>query len=253
MISIIIPSYNTGKFLRSTLESILYQEGEYEVIVVDSHSTDGTLGLLDSYQRKFDGRLHVALMGREGQVKAINYGMSLAHGDILTFLNTDDTYERGCFKRVVKAFEGENVEWVYGKGFVIDENGRISRGIVTTFKSIWWGKGTKRILSWFDYISQPTVFWRRSLWDKVGELNPEFRLCFDYEMWLRFWKVSNPLFINQHLANWRAHSDAISVRNTNAQIDESLRINLQYARNWWDVLIQNGVALAEKVVYGVIK
>ena len=252
MISIVIPSYNTGKFLKSTLDSILYQsERDFEVIVVDSHSTDGSLGLLNDYVGRFGGRMRVELMEREGQIKAINYGLSLVKGDILAYLNTDDTYMEGCFKRVAKAFEDEKVQWVYGKGFVIDENGKISRGIVTKFKSLWWGKGTKRILSWFDYISQPTVFWRRGIGLRFKE---EYLYCFDYDAWLRLWGYEGaPLFIDAHLANWRAHSEAISVKNTNAQIDESLRINLSHAQSWGDMVIQNGVALAEKIVYSVIK
>jgi len=60
------------------------------------------------------------------------------------------------------------------------------------------------------------------------------------------------LFVECHLANWRAHKDAISVKNTNGQIDESLRINLPYAQSTWDVVIQNLVAWGEKIVYGVI-
>jgi len=56
-----------------------------------------------------------------------------------------------------------------------------------------------------------------------------------------------------HLANWRAHSESISVRDTNKQIDESLRINVIYAQSWWDLIIQNLIAWIEKIVYGVMK
>jgi glycosyltransferase involved in cell wall biosynthesis len=258
MISVIIPTLNAGKFLRQTLLSIYAQDySSYEVIVVDSYSDDDTLRIIREYGQRFNSiskdKLRYFGMDREGQVAAINYGMALARGDILTYINYDDVYEKGAFRIVNANFSAFRPEWVYGKGEVIDAQGNPTRSIVTKFKSYWWKKNSERVLSWFDYICQPTVFFRRSLWEKVGAFNPDYKYCMDYDYWLRCWKIEAPLFIDAHIANWRAHSDAISVRNTNAQIDESLRINLPYAQSTKDIVIQNIVAWGEKVVYGVIK
>jgi glycosyltransferase involved in cell wall biosynthesis len=223
----------------------------YEVILVDSNSEDDTLQIAYQYRKRMDGKLNIYSMPKEGQVKAINYGLSLAKGNILTFINSDDTYEQGCFNRVAKEFNSkQGIFWLYGVGKVIDSNGQPARSIVTNFKSLWWQKCDARVLSWFDYIVQPTVFWSRPLDLKF---NSEYPFCFDYDAWLRLWRLSKPIFVNQHLANWRVHSDAISVKNTNAQIDESLRINLNYAQSWGDIVIQNLVAWGEKVIYEVIK
>lgn len=260
MISIIIPTLNAGKFLRQTLNSIFAQDySSYQILVVDSFSDDDTLRIVKEYSLRFNtvdrDKLRYFGMEREGQVAAINYGMSLASGDILTYINYDDVYyEKGCFKIVNASFNAhpEN-QWLYGRGGVINSDGMPTRSLVTQFKSLWWKRNSYRVLSWFDYIVQPTVFFKRSLWEKVGEFNPEYKYCFDYDYWLRCWKVSTPLFVDVHLANWRAHQDAISVKNTNAQIDESLRINLLHAQSTTDIVIQNMVAWCEKFVYGVMK
>ncbi len=258
MISIVIPTLNAGKFLRQTLNSIFAQDySSYEVLVIDSFSDDDTLRIVREAMLRFNAidreKLKYIGMEREGQVAAINYGLSLAKGDILTYINYDDTYEKGTFRKVVDAFTNSKTQWVYGRGEVINEYGLPTRSLVTKFKSLWWKRNSQRVLSWFDYIVQPTVFFKRSLWEKVGKFNPDYKYCMDYDYWLRCFKVEVPLFIDAHLANWRAHSDAISVRNTNAQIDESLRINLLHAQSTKDIVIQNLVAWGEKLVYGVIK
>jgi glycosyltransferase involved in cell wall biosynthesis len=255
MISIVIPTLNSGKYLEATLESIVSQLFQgFEVIIVDSQSEDSTLRIVKEFQDSgFRDKIHLYSMRKLGQVRAINYGMSQAKGDILTFINSDDVYEQDCFMLIDRIFGFSKVEWAYGIGKVIDEKGKPTRSLVTTFKSLWWMQNSSRVLSWFDYISQPTVFWRKELWEKVGQFNPEYPLCFDYDYWLRASKISKPVFLEHHLANWRAHSDAISVRNTNSQIDESLRINVIYAQSWWDLVIQNLVAWVEKIVYWVME
>lgn len=258
MISVVIPTLNAGKFLRQTLNSIFAQDfSSYEIIVVDSFSDDDTLRIIREYGQRFNAiekdKLKYIGMEREGQVAAINYGLSMAKGDILTYINYDDVYEKGAFRIVNAAFEAYKCQWVYGRGEVIDAEGNPTRSIVTKFKELWWKKNSHRVLSWFDYIVQPTVFFKRSLWEKVGAFNPEYKYCMDYDMWLRFWKVEAPHFVDAHLANWRAHSEAISVRNTNRQIDESLRINLLHAQSTTDIVIQNLVAWGEKLVYGVMR
>jgi glycosyltransferase involved in cell wall biosynthesis len=255
LISVVVPTLNAGKYLGPTLESILCQDfKDMELILVDSNSVNGTLRIIKEYKAKFGDRLRLQRTEREGQVAAINHGLRVSTGDIIAFINSDDVYEMGCFARVDQLFATKQaLQWCYGIGKVVDSEGRFARSLVTRFKGLWWIKNSYRVLSWFDYIVQPTVFWKRSLLEKVGYFNSQYPLCFDYDYWLRCWKVAKPEFIDAHLANWRAHKDAISVRNTNAQIDESLRINMSYAQGSFDLAIQNLVAWGEKLVYGLMK
>lgn len=254
VISIIIPTYNSEKYLKRTLDSVFSQRfSDLEVIVVDSCSVDSTQSIVESYSKKYPQKIRCQLMAKEGQVKAINYGMSLAKGDILAFINSDDVYDGiGCFRLAEQCIGKKGAAWCYGQGKVINADGEYSRSLVTKFKSLWWEGNSSRVLSWFDYIVQPTVFFNRELWEKVGVFNSDYPLCFDYDFLLRASQVCKPIYIPFHIASWRAHSDSISVRNVNAQINESLRINRQYAKSFTDRFIQESIAIAEKIVYRII-
>lgn len=256
MISIVIPTLNSKKYLGKTLESIVNQSyKDWEVIIVDSYSIDGTLDIIYDFIKLYPDKIRQLNMPQRGQVRAINYGMSLAKGDVITFINSDDTYAEGCFDAIEYLFRLFKHEpfWLYGIGKVIDSDGNDTRSIVTWFKSLWWKGSSKKVFTWFDYISQPTVFFNRKMYELVGEFDPKYPLCFDYDYFLRCWSIENPVFIKRHLANWRVHSDSLSVKNTNKQIDESLSINKKYRRSFIDTIVQNSIAFAVKIAYGVIK
>ena len=252
MISIVIPTYNSEKYIARTLDSILCQLYEdYEVILVDAYSDDSTLRIAYAYHKAFAGRLKIFLRAKQGQIDAINHGFSLSKGDILAFINSDDTYEPGCFSVISYHFAKQN-GWVYGIGKVINSQGEFTRSAITWFKSLWWKSTDYNILKWFCFISQPTVFLSRDLYREVGDFNKVYDLCFDYDYWLRLWQKEKPVFINMHLANWRLHGDTKSVSNRDVQIDESLEINRPYAENIFDIFIQKFVALATKIAYRLI-
>lgn len=125
-ISIVTPVRNGKRFIRQTVESVLNQQGEFELeyIVCDGQSTDGTLEILAGYpectviSRKDGGPFH-----------AINYGMDLASGDIGAWLNADDIYLPGTLAKVARCFqEHPGTGWLYGNCPIIDETGGKSAG-----------------------------------------------------------------------------------------------------------------------------
>lgn len=248
MISIIIPSYNMGKFIRRTLDSILCQDfHDYEVIVVDGYSTDNTSSILDSYGKK----IRKILLKPTGQVNAINVGMSLAKGDILAYLNADDIYEPGCLMAVNKAFQGR-AKWVYGKGRIINSNDQYTRGMVTKFKEIWQPMNNYRVLTWFDYISQPTVFWRKEMLREIGYFNNKYKYAFDYDYWLRMGKLHKPLFIDGYLACWRFHPQALSVREYKEEMQQAYSISELYDGKLIDSFIRKLVCAGVIFTYSIL-
>jgi glycosyltransferase involved in cell wall biosynthesis len=238
-ISIVIPNYNSGKYLSKCLESI-FEQGykRFEVIIVDAYSNDISKKTIEHYKRQHNSRFHVAYRRPQGQSDAINTGMDIATGDIVAYLCADDTYRAECFERVAKYFKSHSkLQWVYGRGKIIDSEGGEVRGFITKAKEVLQPRYNYTILQCVDYITQPTVFMRRQFQKQIGDFNANLKYVMDYEYWLRAGKISKPVFIDKHLACWRAHSDSTSVKEYKAEALQAFEVQRRYS-GWWLRLAQ---------------
>lgn len=179
LISIVVPSLNQGQFIGQALKSIVNQGyPKLELIVIDGGSTDETIEVIREYSD------HIKWWVSEpdsGQANAINKGMSRAEGEILAWLNSDDCLMPGTLFRIAKYFlASPQTDVVYGHRVLIDESGYdIGKWILPEHREF--------ILTYADYIPQETMFWRASLWHKVGaELNESYRFAMDWELIRQF-------------------------------------------------------------------
>ncbi|MFC1710437.1 glycosyltransferase [Patescibacteria group bacterium] len=115
-ISVVIPSLNKGKYIGETLESIVTQKyPNYEIIIQDGCSTDGTLNIIKKYAQKNPKLIKWESKKDKGQVNAINIGMKKAKGEILAYINADDVYEKGAFMKVGKYYKKyPKTTWIAG-------------------------------------------------------------------------------------------------------------------------------------------
>lgn len=182
-ISIVSPSLNQASFVQRTLDSIAAQTfTDYEHIVFDGGSTDGTLDIL---ARTAAGSKAMSLhVGEDsGQANAINLGLRAAQGDILTWLNTDDVYVDSCvLSEIARLFE-ENLDRdvVYGRGRFIAPDGTVLRDAYINHEA-------PALLYRFINsvgILQPALFFRRDVLQKCGLLDEQMSCAFDYEYWAR--------------------------------------------------------------------
>ena len=197
--SIVIPSYNQGKFLKQCIDSILCQGAiEIEVLVFDGGSTDNSVEILKSYGDKI---FWISQKDR-GQTDAINRGLMRATGDVLAYLNSDDIYYPGAFERIAKHFqENPNSLVAYGKCNHIHENGDFMEHY---YCEPW---DYKRLL-YVCFICQPGTFWRREVIERYGLFNDRLNYCMDYEYWLRVGKHTDFSYIDdQVLAGSRLYED----------------------------------------------
>jgi glycosyltransferase involved in cell wall biosynthesis len=178
-ISVVVPSFNQAKYLEMTLRSILVQDyPDLELIVIDGGSKDESLEIIRKYRQymKFwcsepDG----------GQTQGIIKGFFHATGEILCFLNSDDLFEPGVLCEVGEYFSRHlYVDAVYGNALWIDAQGNALRPQkeIPFNRFIW--------LNTHNYIPGMSMFWRRTIYDRVGGLNPAFQLAFDADLWIRF-------------------------------------------------------------------
>lgn len=257
-ISLITPSFNHARFIGRTIDSVLSQQGDFELDyrILDGASTDGTLDILRSY----GDRLKWVSAPDSGQVDAINRGLRSAEGDVVGWLNSDDVLKPGALQRVATAFrEHPECEWVHGDCDVIDADDREIRRWVSAYKRWHAQRYSYQSLLRRNFISQMTVFWRRRLMDEVGVLDPDLKLAFDYEYWLRFAQRSAPLYIPHKLASFRWYETSKSGANYRRQFIEDELIARRHGvrspagrfvkrlNNVLTVAIYNSLALARKL------
>lgn len=176
LVSIVTPSYNQGRFLRRTLDSILSQDYPHiEYIVSDGGSTDDSLAILQSY----GDRLTWVSEPDRGQSHALNKGFARARGAIHAYVNSDDVLLPGAIATVVDYFQ-RHPDWdlVYGKAHYIDEDDRITGQYRTSDYSF------ARLME-ECCICQPAAFWRRSIAGRVGPFQENLHYVMDYDYWIR--------------------------------------------------------------------
>jgi len=225
-ISIVTPSYNQGRFLAETIESVLRQDyPNVEHIVVDGMSTDETPEILKRYPH-----LRVIREPDEGQADAINKGFRIATGEIYAFLNSDDLLLPGALKRVaaeIRPQEGRHV--IMGRCRFIDENSRyIGIEHPSHFESF------ERVLAIWKghFIPQPAVFWTAEVWQRCGPMRES--LVLDYDLFCRMAKHYVFHFVDQPLAAYRLHSESKTCRASDAQrLEESIQVSRQYWGPKW--------------------
>ena len=201
LVSIVTPSYNQGRFIEDTIQSVLGQDyPNLEYIVVDGGSTDQTLEVL----RRHEGRLRWISEPDGGQSEAINKGFRMARGEIVSWLNSDDTYVPGAVTKAVAYLRAcPDVAMVYGEGYLLDEAGRVTRRFPSTEPFSLW-----RLVYFSDYILQQTAFWRRCVFDAVGMLDESLHYGMDWDFWIRVAKRFEIAYIPEFLGNLREYAAA---------------------------------------------
>lgn len=174
LFSIITVCYNSSKTIEKTIESVLNQNFDnYEYLIIDGQSTDGTINIVESYQEKFGGKLRIVSEKDNGIYDAMNKGISLAKGKLIGLINSDDYYESDALKKVSDAYEGYEYSIVYGMIRTL-KNG-IENSVY--FKS--------HLFIEEDMIAHPSCFISKKIYDEYGAYSLEYPYSADYEFMLR--------------------------------------------------------------------
>jgi glycosyltransferase involved in cell wall biosynthesis len=231
-ISIVTPSFNQGAYIRRTIDSVLSQQGDFELEyrVIDGGSTDDTLDILKSY----GDQLSWISERDNGQVDAINKGLSTATGDIVGWLNSDDLLQPNALARVAETFAAQpDAIWVHGRCSIIDEHDAEVRRWVSAYKHFRSRRHSFENLLTENYISQMTAFWRREAHDEVGYLDGGVRLAFDYDFFLRLAQLGDPIFIDEPIACFRWYARSKSGSGFVEQMRETNELARRYRSNPW--------------------
>ena len=208
-ISIITISYNSSNTIKETLKSVQSQiYSNIEHIIIDGNSTDNTLKICKDFN-------HISKIISEpdqGVYDAFNKGLTIATGDIIGFLNSDDIFHNeNSLKEIYDAFD-EKTDCIYGDLIYTDYNEKVKR--------VW--KGSDFVTGAFKkgwMPAHPTFYCRKSVYDNLGFYADTFKIAGDFELMLRFFekhKVSSK-YIPQILINMKI--GRLSNNNIKSKID----------------------------------
>lgn len=230
LVSIVTPSYNQAPYLEETIRSVLAQDyPQIEYGIVDGGSTDGTLELI----KKYEGQLAWWVSEKDkGQTDAINKGFARAQGDVLAWLNSDDTYQPGAVAAAVEYLQKHpEVGMVYGDCNFINEAGRV----IGKFNS---AQTSYRLLrQGYAHIPQQTMFFRTELWRQVGPLDPSFYFAMDYDLWTRLAARTEIKYVPQTWANFRLHTSGKTLVADDRCWPEMLRVHYRDGGSFFSVIV----------------
>ncbi len=237
LVSVVTPSYNQGRFLKRTIESVLTQSyPNIEYLVMDGGSDDESIDILRSYGDHF----HWVSEKDHGQSHAINKGMARAKGDILAYLNSDDVLVPGAIEQVVRFFHGNpDCDMVYGNADYIDENDQVIGSYKTADYSL------NRLLE-DCMVCQPATFWKRRIAEKVGSFDEDLNYTMDYDYWLRIGKANGDIrFLSDKLACSRLYAETKTLSARSKIFKEIFktcrkhagRVHLSYYKGYWHYLL----------------
>lgn len=232
--SIVTPTFNSENTLVETIESVISQEGAFEIeyIIFDNLSTDSTAGIIKKYEKALsDGSYPIKCKNIDfrwsserdrGMYDAINKGFSRSTGNVFAWINSDDIYLPGSFQLVARVFsEFPQVKWLKGvTSFIKDSS--IIPGQCHLYDRDWIKKGYYGRGAYV--IEQDSVFWRHELWKNAGGINPKLKLAGDYELWLKFSRIAELYALKADLSRFRIRKDQLS-SNMTGYLDECRRIS----------------------------
>jgi glycosyltransferase involved in cell wall biosynthesis len=220
-LTIVTPSFNQGKYIETTINSVIMQEGDFYIdyIIMDGGSTDTTIDIIRKYDELIkSGQIMIKCRGinymwqsakDNGQYDAINRGFELSSGQIMGWINSDDMYLPAAFKTIVMVFQRfPQVNWITANSTRIDNDGMITDVETSVLfpqalviKGVFNGRAA-------PFIQQESTLWRRSLWDQLGnKLGATYKYAADYELWKKFADLTELVKIRTQLGAFRHHCD----------------------------------------------
>jgi glycosyltransferase involved in cell wall biosynthesis len=230
LVSIVTPSFNQAQFLELTILSVLEQDYPHiEYLIVDGGSTDGSLELIQRYAPRLTWWVSEP---DQGQTDAINKGFSHARGEILAWLNSDDTYQPGAISQAVEYLQSHpEVGMVYGDANLINASGNIIGKFPARQTDY------RRLRRGYVHIPQQASFFQASLWKQVGPLDPSFYFAMDYDLWVRLARISELHYCPNLWADFRLHGSGKSVVADNRCWPEMLRVHYREGGSWFSWLV----------------
>jgi len=230
LVTIVTPSFNQAHFLEETIRSVLAQDyPNLEYIIVDGCSSDGSQEIIERYA---DELAWWVSEPDQGQTDAINKGFGRAEGDILAWLNSDDTYQPHAVSEAVAYLQAHSeAGMVYGDANLIDASDQIIGKFPARQTDY------QRLRRGYVHIPQQAAFFRASLWRQVGPLDPSFYFAMDFDLWVRLAKLAPLHYYPRVWANFRLHQSGKSLISDDRCWPEMLRVHYREGGSWFSPIV----------------
>jgi glycosyltransferase involved in cell wall biosynthesis len=212
LVSVVTPSYNQAQFLEETIRSVLEQDYEpIEYVVVDDGSTDGSL---DIAERHAD-RLTLVRQENAGQAAAINRGFERTRGELIGYLNSDDTLLPAAIATMVAELERDpELLLVYGDAYYTDGQSNRTGYLAAREFDV-----AQMLRACDNHVVQPSTLWRREAWESLGPFDLGAYYFFDFEFFVKF-PPERVRRLELPLSTYRIHAAAKSTGTDGSRLAE---------------------------------
>jgi glycosyltransferase involved in cell wall biosynthesis len=230
-VTIAVPSYNQARFIRETLQSLVDQQyPSLEVIIQDGGSTDGAIDIAQEFVERFPDTFRLHVQKDRGHAHALNMAFARSTGEILGYLNTDDTLYPGCLHRVAREIDPARGRCVvFGRCLFTGEGSPL----VGREHPAEYGGHFDLLAVWkrgYNAIPQPSTFWHRSVYEACGAFDEAHNHGLDYLQWCKFSKRFWFHKVDELWSTYRMHPVSVTANKTE---QEWLDIMVGYSRMHW--------------------
>lgn len=228
LVSVVMPTYNSGRFLKEAIEGILNQTLEdFEFIIVADRSTDGSDAILDHFRER-DDRIKVFDQERIGLIAALNKGCRTARGKYIARMDADDISLPQRLERQVQYMEGHPEIGVLGTGIrYIDDAGRPGKVLHNPINP----NLVKFYLHLENCIVHPSVMMRREVVKRLGFYDPKAIHAEDYDLWARACSITQIANLHEVLLEYRIWIGGTSSHNSSLRDQTDVRIRQSLINN----------------------
>jgi glycosyltransferase involved in cell wall biosynthesis len=242
LISVVMAVYNGEKYLRESIESILVQTyTHFELIIVNDGSTDETKNILSTFN---DNRITIIhLENNLGAANALNIGIKAIKGEWIAIQDADDISLPNKLEAQLRFINEHNdvyavgslIECISGTANVPNRQLRIesTRNYLSSKEQI------NAYRFYLNPLCHGSVLFSKSIIDKIGGYDPQLKICYDYDLWLRMLEISPIHKIPLVLYQYRIHSDSISRKNQQTINEDWLVASKYIKRLLQEVLKRN--------------
>jgi glycosyltransferase involved in cell wall biosynthesis len=260
-VSVCIPAFNAAAYLRPALESVLMQDyRDVEIIVVDNHSTDNTVALVEEFIARGDARIRLHRNDSNiGMVGNLNRCMELSRGAYIKFLMADDLLRPGCLSRMASALDAHPAVTLVACGrAIVDENG-LPTGTTRAFDADRLLTGAQAIVDCLygsNFIGEPTavMFRRKDLDGLGGGFRADLPQLLDMDLWFRLLEKGDLLYLAEPLCAVRRHAAQMTHANirSGALVQDNVTLyetyaHKPYARAAWRLRMRRRIYMAHRV------